>query len=146
MAIVADDPAVDQVDVEAGAVPEAEPQAKRKRRTFTLSDEAYETLTASSESQGTNRSRLIEDLILQERRTVVLSDTAHELLTNSAEAFGTDRERLVEELVNRCGAILSWQAPEPVKPLPWWKFWQRRNGDTSSSTHSPVLELPAASG
>ena len=146
MAIVTDNPAVDQVDVSTEADPEADPQPKRKRRTFTLSDEAYDTLSKSAQNQGTNRSRLIEDLIIQEHRTVTLSDDAYQLLTNSAEAFATDPERLAEELVNRCGAILSWQAPEPPRPLPWWKFWRRNGQETSSQTLSPVLELPMASG
>ena len=133
---------VDHVDVVAEAETAEDPQPRRKRRTFTMSDEAYDTLTASAEAGNTNRSRLVEDLILREHRTVVLSDGAYELLTNSAEAFGTERERLAEELINRCGAILSWQAPVP--PAPWWQFWKRRNGAASSSIHSPVPVLPAA--
>ena len=146
MAAVTAELGVDQVDVETNADPPQDPQPKRKRRTFTLSDEAYHTLSASSEAQGTNRSRLIEDLILREHRTVTLSDDAYQLLANSAEAFGTDQERLAEELVNRCGAILSWQAPEPLTPTPWWKFWRRNGREPSSQTFSPVLELPVASG
>ena len=34
-------------------------------------------------------------------------------VTENAEAFATNPEHLAEELVNRCGAILSWRAPEP---------------------------------
>ena len=145
MAAVTEDPAVDLVDVAIEAAPEMNPQPKRKRRTFTLSDEAYHTLSASSEAQGTNRSRLIEDLILGEHRTVTLSDNAYQLLTNSAEAFATNPEHLVEELVNRCGAVLSWQVLEPVKPAPWWQFWRRNGEAPSSQTLSPVLELPVVS-
>ena len=135
---------VDQVDVVAEAETAEYPQHRRKRRTFTMSDEAYDTLSASAEAGNTNRSRLVEDLILQEHRTVVLSDGAYELLTNSAEAFGTERERLAEELINRCGAILSWQAPAPPPRAPWWQFWKRRNGAASSAIHSPAPVLPAA--
>ena len=135
---------VDQIDVATEAEPAEDPQPKRKRRTFTMSDEAYDTLTASAEASNTNRSRLIEDLILSEHRSVVLSNDAYELLTNSADAFGTDRVRLAEELINRCGAILTWQTPVPPPPIPWWKFWQRRNRDASSSTLFPVPELPGA--
>ena len=126
-----------QVEVE----PEEETPAKRKRRTFTLADEAYDTLTTSAEAQGTNRSRLVEDLILQEHRTVALSVEAHDLLANAAEAFGTSPERLAEELVNRCGAILSWQVPVSIEPSPWWKFWRRRDGEQTPPT-TPVLTLP----
>ena len=144
MTTVTVDPEVEQIDAQTAPVPEPDPQPKRKRRTFTLSDEAYETLTASSEAQGTNRSRLIEDLIMQEHRTVALSDDAHELLTNAAEAFGTDRKRLAEELVNRTGAILAWQTPEPVKTTPWWMFWRRNSAGGASQTHSPVLVLPSS--
>lgn len=133
-----------QVDDVAEAEPAEDPQPRRKRRTFTMSDEAYDTLSASAEAGNTNRSRLVEELILREHRTVVLSDGAYELLTNSAEAFGTERERLAEELINRCGAILSWQAPAPPPPAPWWQFWKRRNGAASSSIHSPAPVLPAA--
>ena len=133
---------IDQVDGSTEAKPAEDPQAKRKRRTFTLSDEAYDTLTASAEAGDTNRSRLVEKLILQEHRTVVLSDEAYELLGNAAEAFGTDHMRLAEELVNRTGAILAWQAPEPVKPAPWWMFWRRNGAAASSQNHSPVLALP----
>ena len=144
MAPITEDPAVDLVNVASEATPKADPQPKRKRRTFTMSEEAYATLTATSQAQGTNRSRLIEELILSEHRTVTLSDDAYELLINSADAFATNPERLAEELVNRCGAILAWQLPEPAKPAPWWMFW-RRNGSSSPQTHSPVLELPASS-
>ena len=132
-----------QDDIVAEAETAEDPQPKRKRRTFTMSDEAYDTLSASAEAGNTNRSRLVEELILREHRTVVLSDGAYELLTNSAEAFGTERERLAEELINRCGAILSWQAPAPP-PAPWWQFWKRRNGAASSAIHSPAPVLPAA--
>ena len=145
MAAVTAELGVDQVNVETNADPPQDPQPKRKRRTFTLSDEAYHTLSASSEAQGTNRSRLIEDLILSEHRTVTLSDNAYQLLTNSAEAFATNPEHLVEELVNRCGTVLSWQALEPVKPAPWWQFWRRNGEAPSSQTLSPVLELPISS-
>ena len=101
--------------------------ATRKRRTFTLSENAYDVLTASAEAQGTNRSRLVEELILQEHRTVALTPEARELLINSAQAFGTEPERLAEELIRRCGAILASQTPEPAKPtVPWWMFWHRK--------------------
>ena len=56
MAAVTAEPEVDQVDVETNADPAQDPQPKRKRRTFTMSEEAYATLTATSQAQGTNRS------------------------------------------------------------------------------------------
>ena len=131
---------------ETAAQPEVEPEeetpAKRKRRTFTLADEAYDTLTASAEVQGTNRSRLVEDLILQEHRTVALSVEAHDLLSNAAEAFGTNPERLAEELVNRCGAILAWQAQAQQPAIPWWQFWRRPGQQPEPA--APVLTLSAA--
>ena len=71
MATATADPAAEPVDVAQAPVPD--PQPKRKWRTFTMSEEAYDTLTATSEALGTNRSRLIEDLILREHRTVTLS-------------------------------------------------------------------------
>ena len=94
---------------EGPSIPVPDPQPKRKRRTFTMSEEAYNTLSMS------------------------------------AEAFGTNRSRLIEELVFRCGAMLAWQAPEPVQPAPWWKFWRRNGEEPSSKTLSPVLELPPSS-
>ena len=108
MATATADPAAEPVDVAQAPVPD--PQPKRKWQTFTMSEEAYDTLTATSEALGTNRNRLIEDLILREHRTVTLSDNAcnaYELLSNSAEAFATNPERLAEELVNCYCAILA---------------------------------------
>ena len=108
MATVTADLAAEQT--EDPSIPVPDPQHKRKRRTFTMSEEAYNTLSMS------------------------------------AEAFGTNRSRLIEQLVFRCGAILTWQAPEPPPPpIPWWKFWRRNGGATSSQILSPVLELPASS-
>ena len=70
MATTTADPAAEPVDVAQAPVPD--PRPKRKWRTFTMSEEAYDTLTATSEALGTNRSRLIEDLILREHRAVTL--------------------------------------------------------------------------
>ena len=61
MATTTADPAAEPVDVAQAPVPD--PRPKRKWRTFTMSEEAYDTLIATSEALGTNRSRLIEDLI-----------------------------------------------------------------------------------
>ena len=124
MATATADPAAEPVDVAQAPVPD--PRPKRKWRTYTMSEEAYDTLAATSEALCTNRSRLIEDLILREHRTVTLSDNVYELLSNSAEALATNPERLAEELVNCCCAILARQTSEPVKPVPWWMFWHRR--------------------
>ena len=116
MATTTADPAAEPVDVAQAPVPD--PRPKRKWRTFTMSEEAYDTLTATSEALGTNRSRLIEDLILREHRTVTLSDNVYELLSNSAEAFATNPERLAEELVNCCCAILARQTSGPRETGP----------------------------
>ena len=91
---------------------------KRKRRTVTLSDEAYDTLSTAAEAQD-HRSHLVENLHLLQHRTVALSEEAHMLLGGSAEAFGTSPERLTVELVKRCRNMLAWQVPGPVKPPPW---------------------------
>ena len=116
----------------------------RKRRTFTLSDAAYNALSASAEAQGTNRSRLVEELILQESRTIVVTAETRELLTNAAAAFGTEPSRLTEELINRCGAMLAWQAPKQAKPTPWWMFWRRTGTERATDEIRPVPLLPAA--
>ena len=55
MATATADPAAEPVDVAQAPVPD--PRPKRKWRTFTMSEEAYDTLTATSEALGTNRSR-----------------------------------------------------------------------------------------
>ena len=129
-------------------VPESDEDAPqpsiRKRRTFTLSDDAYDTLSASAQAQKTNRSRLVEDLIMQESRSVVITSETHEMLTNAAAAFGTEPSRLNEELINRCGAILAWQAPETTRPIPWWMFWRRNGTGRTTDEIPPVPLLPAA--
>ena len=144
MATATADPTTDinaGVQTEVGPDPES---PKRKRRTFTMSDEAYDTLSASAEAQGTNRSRLVEDLIMREPLTINLSAEAHELLANAAAAFGTDPSKLTEELVNRTGAILAWQAPETTKPIPWWMFWRRNGARGATGEIRPGPILPAA--
>ena len=119
-------------------------QPIRKRRTFTLSDEAYECLSASAHAQGTNRSRLVETLILTEPVTVRLTPQAHELLMNSAAAFGAEPEKLAEELVHRCGAILTWQMPTQDKAPPWWMFWRKGQATGANASGATIPVLPAA--
>ena len=62
-----------------------QPTRHRKRRTFTITDEAYEQLTAKAEAADTNRSRLIEELI-DARMVVHLDDSDMTLLQQAAEA------------------------------------------------------------
>ena len=61
MATVTADLAAEQT--ESPSIPVPDPQPKRKRRTFTMSEEAYNTLSMSAEAFGTNR--LIEQLVFR---------------------------------------------------------------------------------
>lgn len=75
--------------------------SKRKRRTFTLSDDAYDTLTEAAKAGDGNRSGLLERYIFEAATSVALDAEAHATLLAIAEAGEVEPSRIITECIRR---------------------------------------------
>lgn len=80
--------------------------SKRKRRTFTMSDEAYEMLTAAANAGDGNRSGLLERYILEASTSVALDPEAHAALLAIAEATEAEPARVMTECIRRYNDVV----------------------------------------
>ena len=101
----------------AATDPQPEPQAapstsppKRKRRTFTMSDAAYETLSAAALDGDGNRSGQLERYILDAAASVNLDVDTYAALVNAAEAAEVAPARLLADYVRNAPTSVALDA------------------------------------
>ena len=99
------------------AATEPEPQAapstsppKRKRRTFTLSDTAYDTLSAAALDGDGNRSGLLERYILDAATSIALDADAYAALASIAEVAEVEPARVVTDCIRRYDTSITLDA------------------------------------